>query len=51
MAKVFADAGQMIQDGLRQYVKEVTERTFPQPENWFGMPDNEYQELLNLLDE
>jgi len=51
MAKVFADAGQMIQDGLIQYVKEVTERTFPQPENWFGMPDSEYQELLNLLDE
>lgn len=51
MAKVFADAGQMIQEGLKQYVKEVTERTFPQPENWFGMPDEEYQELLNLLDE
>jgi len=51
MAKVFADAGQMIQDGLIQYVKEVTERTFPQPENWFGMPDSEYQELLNLFDE
>ncbi len=51
MAKVFADAGQLIQDGLKQYAKEVTERTFPQPENWFGMPDGEYQELLDLIDD
>lgn len=51
MAKVFADAGQMIQDGLKQYAQEVTERTFPQPENWFGMPDEEYDELLNLLED
>lgn len=51
MAKVFADAGKIIQDGLHQYVQEVTERTFPQPENWFGMPDNEYDELMNLLEE
>ncbi len=51
MAKVFADAGQLIQDGLKQYAQEVTERTFPQPENWFGMPDGEYQELLDLIDD
>ena len=50
MAKVFANAGQLIQDGLVEYVKEVTERTFPQPENWFGMPDEEYEDLLKLLD-
>lgn len=50
MAKVFADAGRVIQEGLRQYVKEVTERTFPQPENWFGMPDEEYEELIRTLD-
>ena len=51
MAKVFADAGKIIQDGLKQYVQEVTQRTFPQPENWFGMPDEEYEELLKLLDD
>ena len=51
MAKVFADAGQMIQDGLKQYAQEVTQRTFPQPENWFGMPDEEYEELLQLLED
>jgi 3-methyl-2-oxobutanoate hydroxymethyltransferase len=50
MAKVFADAGKMIQDGLHEYVKEVTNREFPQPGNWFGMPDEEYDELLRLID-
>ena len=49
MAKVFADAGKVILDGLRQYVQEVTDHTFPQPENWFGMPDEEFQELRRLL--
>ena len=51
MAKVFADAGQVIRDGLKAYVKEVSEQTFPQPENWFGMPDEDYDELLKLLGE
>jgi 3-methyl-2-oxobutanoate hydroxymethyltransferase len=51
MAKVFANAGQLIQDGLKEYAKEVTERSFPQPENWFGMPDEEYDELVHLLED
>ena len=49
MAKVFADAGTVIREGLESYVKEVTEKTFPAPENWFGMPDDQYDELLKLL--
>lgn len=49
MAKVFADAGSVIREGLESYVKEVTEKTFPAPENWFGMPDDQYDELLKLL--
>jgi len=49
MAKVFGEAGKVILGGLQQYVKEVSERSFPQPENWFGMADDEYNELLNLL--
>jgi 3-methyl-2-oxobutanoate hydroxymethyltransferase len=49
MAKVFADAGATISAGLASYVKEVTEKTFPAPENWFGMPDEEYEELLKML--
>jgi 3-methyl-2-oxobutanoate hydroxymethyltransferase len=50
MAKVFAEAGKLIQAGLSQYVEEVKNKQFPQPENWFGMPDNEYDELLELLE-
>jgi 3-methyl-2-oxobutanoate hydroxymethyltransferase len=49
MAKVFADAGAVIREGLKSYVKEVTEKTFPAKENWFGMPDEEYDELLKML--
>lgn len=30
-------------------MKEVTAKTFPAPENWFGMPDEEYAELQKLL--
>lgn len=50
MAKVFADAGAVIRQGLDAYVREVTERTFPQPENWFGMTDAVYDELVQSLD-
>jgi 3-methyl-2-oxobutanoate hydroxymethyltransferase len=49
MAKVFGDAGKVILDGLKQYAKEVGDRSFPQPENWFGISDDEYDELLGLL--
>ena len=49
MAKVFADAGSVISEGLNRYVSEVSDKTFPGPENWFGMPDEEYDELLKLL--
>jgi len=49
MAKVFADAGKVILDGLKGYVQEVTDGSFPQPENWFEMPEEEYQELITML--
>lgn len=49
MAKVYGDAGKLILDGLTQYVEEVSAKTFPQPENWFGMPDEEYEELVQML--
>lgn len=51
MAKVFGDAGKVIGDGLKQYAAEVTTRQFPQPENWFGMKDAEYAELIKMLGE
>ncbi len=49
MAKVYADAGKVITDGLKEYVEEVHSKTFPQPENWFGISDEEYDELVKLI--
>jgi len=49
MAKVFGNAGEVILNGLKQYHDEVIGRQFPQKENWFGMPDAEYNELLRLI--
>ncbi len=49
MAKVFGNAGEVILNGLKGYVQEVTDKSFPQPENWFGMKDEEYEELLNMI--
>lgn len=51
MAKLFADAGKVIGDGLRDYVREVREGTFPGPENSFGMADEAYDELCRALGE
>jgi 3-methyl-2-oxobutanoate hydroxymethyltransferase len=50
MAKVFGNAGEVILNGLTQYNKEVVEKTFPTEENYFGMKDEEYEELMKLLD-
>jgi 3-methyl-2-oxobutanoate hydroxymethyltransferase len=50
MAKMFGNAGEVILNGLKGYVEEVGGHTFPQPENWFGMPDEEYEELIKLID-
>lgn len=50
MAKVFGNAGEVIQQGLKQYAREVISGEFPQPENYFNIKDEEYQELLALLD-
>ena len=49
MAKVFGNAGEVILNGLKEYAAEVTSKTFPQPENWFGMKDEEFDELMKLL--
>jgi len=49
MAKMFGNAGEVILNGLRQYVKEVSDTTFPQPDNWFTMPDEDYSDLLAML--
>ncbi len=49
MAKVYGNAGEVLQNGLIQYNKEVKDKTFPQKENWFTMSDEEYEGLKKLL--
>ena len=49
LAKVFGNAGEVILNGLTAYVNEVRDQTFPQPENWFGMSDEDYNDLESLL--
>jgi 3-methyl-2-oxobutanoate hydroxymethyltransferase len=49
MAKVYGDAGAVILEGLKSYADEVQNGAFPKPENWFGIKDDEYDELLDLL--
>jgi len=51
MAKVFGNAGEIILNGLIQYAAEVKDKTFPQPENYFKIKDEDFEELINLLDE
>jgi 3-methyl-2-oxobutanoate hydroxymethyltransferase len=49
MAKVFGNAGEVILNGLKQYAAEVTQKTFPAEENWFGIADDEFNELKKIL--
>ncbi|MCX7023265.1 MAG: 3-methyl-2-oxobutanoate hydroxymethyltransferase [Spirochaetes bacterium] len=49
MAKVYGNAGEVILNGLRNYAAEVKSGAFPQPENYFTMKDDEYDELLQTL--
>ncbi len=51
MAKVFGNAGEVILNGLKQYVDEVSNGTFPAKENYFGIKDEEYDELISELGE
>ncbi len=49
MAKVYGNAGEVLLNGLKKYVEEVSTEEFPEPERYFGMKDEEYEELLALL--
>ena len=50
MAKVYGNAGEVILNGLKGYHDEVIGKQFPQEEHWFGMKDEEYDELVKMLD-
>lgn len=49
MAKVFGNAGEVILNGLKAYHDEVIDKNFPARENWFRMKDDEYDELVRML--
>jgi len=49
MVKVYGNAGEVILNGVKQYVQDVTTRSFPQRENYFTIPDEEYDKLLKML--
>ena len=49
MAKMFANAGEVILNGLKEYHDEVKAAAFPARENWFTMPDDEFDSLEKLL--
>lgn len=50
MAKVYGNAGEVILNGLKNYHAEVIGKKFPEKENYFGMHDDEYHELIKLTD-
>ncbi len=50
MAKVYGKAGEVILNGLKQYVAEVTDESFPEKENYFGMKDDEFAQLMAMVD-
>jgi 3-methyl-2-oxobutanoate hydroxymethyltransferase len=50
MAKVFGQAGEVILNGLKQYAEEVQTGAFPEEQNYFGIKDEEYEQLLDMLD-
>ena len=49
MAKVYGNAGEVILNGLKQYVAEVTDLSFPEKNNYFGMQDEEFEQLVAMI--
>ena len=49
MAKVYGNAGEVILNGLKTYHDEVIGKKFPEKENYFGMHDDEFDELKKLV--
>ena len=49
MARVYGNAGEVILNGLKAYNQEVKDKSFPGEENYFGMKDEEFEELTRSL--
>jgi len=49
-AKQYADLGKTIVEGLERYAHEVREGIFPEPKHCFTISDQQYQDLLAMLE-
>jgi 3-methyl-2-oxobutanoate hydroxymethyltransferase len=49
-AKQYADLGKTIVEGLERYADEVREGVFPEPKHCFTISDQQYQDLLAMLE-
>jgi 3-methyl-2-oxobutanoate hydroxymethyltransferase len=49
-AKQYADVGETIVQGLKRYAEEVREGLFPEPKHCFTISDQQYEELLKILE-
>lgn len=49
-AKQYADVGETIVQGLKRYAEEVREGLFPEPKHSFTISDQQYEELLKMLE-
>jgi len=49
-AKQYADVGETIVQGLKSYAEEVREGLFPEPKHGFTISDQQYEELLKMLE-
>ncbi|HAL61885.1 MAG TPA: 3-methyl-2-oxobutanoate hydroxymethyltransferase [Chloroflexi bacterium] len=48
--KQYADVGETIVQGLKRYAEEVREGLFPEPKHGFTIRDEQYEELLKMLE-
>ncbi len=49
-AKQYADLGKVIVEGLERYADEVREGLFPEPKHSFTISDQQYKDLLAMLE-
>ena len=49
-AKEYADVGEIIVEGLKRYIEDVQGGVFPEPKHCFTIFDEEYQELLDMVE-
>jgi len=49
-AKRYAELGEMIVEGLQRYGDEVREGVFPEPKHCFTISDEQYEQLLAMLE-